>query len=379
VTETKGGGGADPRVVLVHDYLLVLRGAERTFLAMADCWPRAPVATLLYDPAIAGPLAGHEVRTSALQRFNADQQSFRRMLPLYPVAARRLPVKDGDLVISSSSAFAHGVQPRPDAMHVCYCHSPLRYVWHERERGREESPAVLRPAMRMLQRRLRAWDRQSAARVTHYIANSRLTQQLIHDFWGQESTIVHPPVSVERFLPESPEDYFLVVGEVVGHKRPALALEAARRAGQNIKVAGSGPGLAALRAQYGSHAEFLGRVSDADLNSLLARARALIVPNVEEFGIVAVEAQAAGRPVVAARGGGSLETVIDGETGILFPPGDADALAEILRHTNFDRFRAPLLTAHARSFSTERFQRRLREVIQGFMGDDRAADRPEGS
>jgi len=358
-----------PRVVLVHDYLLVFRGAERTFAAMADCWPQAPVATLLHDPAAtAGRFDGHEIRTSPLQRLHPDQDSFRRMLPLYPPAARRLPVSDADLVISSSSAFAHGVRPRPGAVHLCYCHSPFRYIWHESERALQETPALLRPAMSLLQRRLRGWDRRSTAGVTHYIANSRITQARIRDFWGRESTVIHPPVAVERFSPAPTEDHFLLVGELVAHKRADLALEATRRAGQTIKVVGTGPELAALQARYGSHADFLGRVSDAELDSLLARARALIVPNVEEFGIAAVEAQAAGRPVVAARGGGSLETVIDGETGVLFSPGDAGALAKILRHTDFDSFEPARLTAHAESFSTQRFQKRLRDTVAAAIG-----------
>jgi len=368
---------AVPRVVLVHDYLLVFRGAERTFAAMADCWPQAPVATLLHDPAAtAGHFDGHEIRTSPLQRLHPSQDSFRRMLPLYPPAARRLPVSDAELVISSSSAFAHGVRPRPGAVHVCYCHSPFRYIWHESERALQETPTPLRPAMSLLQRRLRGWDRRSTAGVTHYIANSRITQARIRDFWGRESTVIHPPVAVERFSPAPAEDYFLLVGELVAHKRADLALEATRRAGQTVKVVGTGPELAALQAHYGSHAEFLGRVSDADLDSLLARAQALIVPNVEEFGIAAVEAQAAGRPVVAARGGGSLETVIDGETGVLFSPGDAGALAEILRHADFDSFEPARLTAHAESFSTQRFQKRLRDTVAAAIDQVPTQTRP---
>jgi len=374
--------GADPgpRVVLVHDYVLVFRGAERTFSAIAECWPQAPLATLVYDPALTGErFAGRELRASWLQRLGPRQGNFRALMPLYPGAARRLPVADAGLVISSSSAFAHGVQPAPGAAHVCYCHSPFRYVWHERERALEATPPPLRPAMRLLQRRIRRWDLRSSRGVTHYIANSRITQQRIFDFWGRESIIVHPPVSVERFAPAPPEDYFLSAGELVRHKRMDLALEAARRAGRPIKVVGDGPELTRLRAAYGT-AEFLGRVSDSQLETLLAtRHRALVVPNVEDFGIAAVEAQASGRPVVAARAGGSLETVIDGETGVLFPPGDVDALAEVLRETAFDRFPPERLVAHAASFSTERFQRRVRQVVESAWGENAASAVPATS
>ena len=356
------------RLVLVHDYLLVFRGAERTFAAMAGCWPDAPVATLVYDRSVTDRhFAGHEIRPSWLQRLRPKQQNFRRLLPLYPGAARRLPVSDAAVVVSSSSAFAHGVRPDPAAMHVCYCHSPFRYVWHESEYALEETPPPLRPAMRLLQLRLRGWDRESTTGVTQYLANSRLTQQRIFDFWGRESLVLHPPVAVERFSPAPAEDYFLVLGELVRYKRVGLALAAARRTGRPVKVVGTGPELEVLRAAYGDHAEFRGRVSDAEIESLLARCRALVVPNVEDFGIAAVEAQAAGRPVVAPRGGGHLETVIEGETGVLFPPGDEDALAEILRSTDFDRFSPSRMVAHAGTFSTERFQARLREILDSLL------------
>jgi glycosyltransferase involved in cell wall biosynthesis len=349
----------------VHDYLLVLRGAERTFAAMADEWPDAPVYTLLYDRAATqGRFDGHPVTTSPLQRIGARQAGFRRLLPLLPLAARRLPVDDAEVVVSSSSAFAHGVRPAPGAVHVCYCHSPFRYAWHERERGRSEAPAPLRPVLDAVLGAIRRWDLRSTGGVTRYIANSNITRERIQKFWGRDAAVVHPPVAVERFEREQPEDYFLFVGEVVRHKRVELALEAARRAGTRLKVVGTGPELERLRASYGNSAEFVGRAGDGQLESLYARARALVMPNVEEFGITAVEAQAAGRPVVAAAAGGALETVVDGETGVHFEPGDADALAEAMRQTDFDRFEPDTIEANARRFSTERFQHDLREAVE---------------
>ena len=268
-----------------------------------------------------------------------------------------------DVVVSSSSAFAHGVRVADGAVHVCYCYTPFRYAWHEREPTLEAQPRLLRPLLRLTLERIRRWDLAAARRPTHYIAISELTKQRIADFWGRDSTVVHPGVEVERFAIGEPEDFFLVVGELVRHKRTELALAAARRAGRRIKVVGVGPELQRLSALYGDSAEFLGRVSDAELADLYSRARALIVPNVEEFGIAAVEAQAAGRPVVAADAGGARETVVDGHTGVLVAERRPDALAEALRETDFDRFSAEQIAEHAQRFSTDTFKRRLVEEV----------------
>jgi len=349
-------------VGLVHDYLLVMRGAERTFAAIADHWPAAPIYTLLYDPAGTGHrFDGRTVRTSYLQRLRVRQAGFRRLLPLFPRAAERLPVGEHDVVISSSSAFAHGVRPGPEAVHICYCYTPFRYAWHERERALAEAPRVVRPALRRNLGRIRRWDLDASRRVTHYVAISELTRARIERYWGRtDVTVVHPPVQVERFAIGKPEDFFLIVTELVPHKRVDLALEAASRVGARVRVVGTGPHHERLARLYERRgAEFLGRVSDTVLADLYARARALIVPNVEEFGIAAVEVQAAGRPVLAADAGGARETVVDGETGVLVPSGSVDALAEAMSQTDFDRFSPARARENAARFSTEVFQRKL--------------------
>jgi glycosyltransferase involved in cell wall biosynthesis len=356
-------------VGLVHDYLLVFRGAERTFASMADLWPGAPIYTLLHDPdEFDGSFDGHPVTTSYLQRLGVRQDGFRRLLPLFPHAAERLPVGDHDVIVSSSSAFAHGVRPAPGAVHICYCHSPFRYVWHERERAFAEVARPLRPLLGLGLQRVRRWDLEASSRVTHYVANSNATRRRIAEFYGRDAIVVHPPVEVERFRPGAPEDFLLVVGEVLRHKRIEVALEAARRANMPIKIVGGGPDLARLRVEYQDSAEFLGRVADRDLPPLYAAARALVVSNIEEFGIAAVEAQAAGRPVVAADAGGARETVIDGVTGVLVPPDDVDALAEALRHTDFDRFDPLSCRANAERFSPGAFSERFSAAVARATG-----------
>jgi glycosyltransferase involved in cell wall biosynthesis len=347
-------------VGLAHDFLLVMRGAERTFAAIADMAPGAPIYTLLYDEAgTDGRFGAHPVVTSRLQRLPLRQKGFRALLPLMAGEAKRLPAQDHSLVVSSSSAFAHGVRTAPDAVHVCYCHSPFRYAWFERERALSELPRPLRPPLDLTLRRVRRRDLEIAREVTHYVANSRFCQERIQRFWDRDAPVVYPPVAVERFSTGEPEDFFLMVGEVVRHKRHALALEAAKRAGRRVVVVGEGPELGRLQAQYAGVHTFAGRLSDAELEQLYPRALALIVPNVEEFGIAAVEAQAAGRPVVGADAGGVRETVIAGETGELVPEDDVDALAEVLAHTDFTRFDSARIRTNAERFSTGTFQRRF--------------------
>jgi glycosyltransferase involved in cell wall biosynthesis len=353
------------RLALVHDYLLVLRGAERTFAAMSDIWPEAPIVTLLYDEVgTQGRFAGRAVTTSPLQRLGVRQQSFRAALPVLPTAVRRLPLQGFDCIVSSSSAFAHGVRKPTGARHVCYCHSPFRYAWHEHARALAEVPRPLRPLLALLLRRHRRFDRRAAREVDQYVANGQLTRARIRRFWGRDAQVVHPPVEVERFSIREPADYVLFVGELLPHKRPEVAIEAAAAAGRPIKVVGSGPELGRLRARYGREAEFLGRVGDEDIARLYAEAAALVVPNVEEFGLAAVEAQAAGRPVIAVDAGGVRETVEPGRTGLLVPDGDSGALARALRG-DLTRFDPDEIRAHAQRFRPEAFRSRLREIVEG--------------
>ena len=351
------------RLALVHDYLLVLRGAERTFAVMADTWPDAPIATLLYDETgTEGRFAGRDVTTSPVQRLGVRQKNFRALLPVFPTATRRLDLSGFDCVVSSSSAFAHGVRPPAGARHVCYCHSPFRYAWHERERALGEVPRALRPALALALRRHRAFDRRAARAVDRYVANGEITRERIRRFWGRESVVVHPPVDVDRFAVGEPGDHLLLVGELVRHKRAEVAIEAAEAAGRRIKVVGAGPELERLRARYRGSAEFLGRVGDEQLARLYAEAAALVVPNVEEFGIAAVEAQAAGRPVIAVDAGGARETVEHGRTGLLVPIDDPGALARALRE-DMTRFDPRDIREHARRFAPEVFKARLSEIV----------------
>ena len=259
-------------------------------------------------------------------------------------------------MLSSSSAFAHGVRTREDAPHVCYCYTPLRYAWFEQERALAEVSAPLRPLLRATLARCRAWDRRVSQRVTRYVAISELSRERIARYLERDAEVVYPPVEIGRFTPAEPEDFFLIVCELVRHKQVDVALEAARRAGARVVVVGSGPDRERLRALYGDVARFEGRLSDDELAALYARALAVLIPNVEEFGITAVEAQAAGRPVLAADAGGARETVIAGVTGTLFAPGDVDAISEAMREVDWTRFDTRRCREQAERFSVGAFQ-----------------------
>ncbi len=363
-------------VTLAHDYLLVMRGAERTFAAMADMYPGAPIFTLLYDAdGTGGRFAGREVHASPLNRLGIGQQHFRRLLPLYPWAVRRLTLPQSDVVLSSSSAFAHGVRVPEGAVHVCYCHAPFRYAWNEQQRALQEVPAPLRPLLGLLLRRMRTWDRAASRGVDAYVANSQLTRERIQRFYGRESTVIHPPVETHRFTAGDPGDALLMVTELVPHKQVDVALEAARRLKVPIRVVGAGPAYASLREAY-PEADFLGRVGDAELAQLYSSARAVVITSVEEFGITAVEAQAAGRPVIAAGAGGVLETVLENETGLFAEPGDVSAFAaaiEALERLDFQPARA---VANAERFSVASFQRRMRRFVEQAAGPVRAERAP---
>jgi len=357
--------GRAPSVSLVHDYLLTMRGAERTFLAMAECWPEAPIYTTLYsETGTERRFAGRSVRTSFVQRLGLNQRNFRRALPLYPFAVKGLDLTGSDLIVSSSSAFAHGVVCPPGSVHVCYCHNPFRYAWHASDVTLAELPALARPVLRPGLAAVRRWDRRAARRVTHYVANSAIVRDRLRRYYGREAAaIVHPPVDVDRFRVGDPGDYFLTVTQLVRHKCAEVAIDAAGRAGVRLKVVGGGPELASLRARAPHGVELLGRVSDEALVELYAGARALLLPGVEEFGIAAVEAQAAGLPVIAVGRGGVCETVLDGVTGILLEDDGADAFARVIRQGAFDNFDARIIRRHALDFSPEKFRSRLRTEV----------------
>jgi glycosyltransferase involved in cell wall biosynthesis len=363
---------AGPRIALVHDFLLDLRGAERVFSAICDAWPEADVFSAVYDErGTEGRFAAREPRTSFLQRLRPTARTFRPLLPLYPHAVESLDLRGYDTVISSSSAWAHGVLVEPGAVHVCYCHNPFRYAWSEREATLAARGPLLRAPLRMLLNRWRQWDWIAAQRVDLYVANSHLTATRIHRYFGREATVLHPPVELGRFAPGPVEEHYLVVAELMAHKRVDVAIDAFNRLRRPLVVVGDGPELRKLRRLAGPTVTLTGRVPDERVAALMSSARALVVTAAEEFGIAAVEALASGRPVIALGAGGVLESVREGETGVYFDRAEPDVLAEAIEAFDPRGIDPAACVRAARRFGTRDFQERLRAVV----GEAVAAER----
>jgi glycosyltransferase involved in cell wall biosynthesis len=371
---------APRKAALVHDFLVDLRGADRVFSAIADIWPEAPIYTAVYDEGgTEGRFAHRDVRTSFLQRLHPTASSFRALLPLYPSAIESFDLSEYDLVISSSSAWAHAVVCHEHTTHVSYCYNPFRYAWNDRDRTLADMPdPISRTVLRGILRRWRQWDWIAAQRVDRYLTISQTARARIRHYWGREATIVHPPVDTARFAPGEPQDYYLVLSELMRHKQIDIAVEAFNRMRLPLVIAGDGPDGRRLRRMAGPTVQFTGRVPDAEVARLLAGSRALVVTAVEEFGLAAVEAQAAGRPVISIGAGGALETVLEGRTGVYWHGGPAE-LAEAVQSLDAEAIDPQACVESAQRFSLDRFRARLPSEVEracnGERDNERAASR----
>ncbi|HEV2062047.1 MAG TPA: glycosyltransferase, partial [Solirubrobacteraceae bacterium] len=274
------------RVALIHDFLVDVRGAERVFAALCDLYPRADVYTAVYDErGTEGWFAHRDVNTSFLQRLRPTARTFRALLPLYPYAMEALDLSGYDVVISSSSAWAHGVLVEPEAVHVCYCHNPFRYAWNAREATLRRRDPLTRAALAVILKRWRQWDFIAAQRVDRYVANSETTRRRIGRYFSRDASVLHPPVDTARFAPsEQVGDTYVVLSELMEHKRIDLAVRAFNRLGLPLLVIGNGPDARRLQRLAGPNVRFAGRLSDARVAEILPRARAMVVPATEEFG-----------------------------------------------------------------------------------------------
>lgn len=351
------------RVALVHDYLNQEGGAERVAEALCSMFPGAPMYTSVYDAKVMSEFWNSvKIRTSFMQKLSPRLKIAKALLPLYPVAFETFDLTGFDLVLSSCSTFSKGVLAPPGATHVCYCHNTTRPLWmyneyvaHERL-GRGQR-AMLPPLLTAL----RVWDFAAAQRVDHFIANSQTTAARIHKFYRREAQVIEPPIRVAEFAGDHEEvqPYYLVMARLQSYKRLDVAIEAANRLRAPLHIAGVGPDEARLRNLAGPSVKFLGRVSNPDRIRLYRHCRALIIPGVEDFGLNALEAQASGRPVIAHAAGGSLETVVHGVTGVLYPGQTADDLTEVLREFDQAAYDPAACIAQAGRFDESVFRRRL--------------------
>jgi glycosyltransferase involved in cell wall biosynthesis len=360
-----------PRVAVVHDWLTIPGGSEDVVIELLELFPDAELFTSVYDPTPwPAQITERPVHASYLSRIPGSKRFYPRLLPLMSRAFESFDLSRFDLVISSSHANAKNVHTRSETLHVCYCHTPMRYAWEPEFLAGEDVGRVTRIVLPPLLSHLRRRDLAGASRPDAFVANSAHVAARIRRFYGREAEIVHPPVDVAHYLGISriPRDYYLVFGRAVPYKRVDVALEAVELIGRPLRVAGSGRALPALRAVAGPHAELLGHVSDAERDRLLAGARALLFPGEEDFGIVPVEAQAAGVPVIAYGIGGACETVLDAATGVLFDDQTPRCLASAIERFEALAFDVAAVRDNARRFSRERFRSEMAAAIE------RAAD-----
>ena len=368
----------DRRVALIHDFLLDVRGAERVFAALCDLFPQADLFTAIYDErGTEGWFTHRDITTSFLQRLRPTARTFRPLLPLYPYAMEALDLSGYDVVVSSSSAWAHGVLVDPEAVHVSYCHNPFRYAWNAREATLSGRDPITRAALGVILSRWRQWDTMAAQRVDRYVANSETTRLRIGRYFNRDATVLHPPVETSRFTPRADVgDAYVVLSELMSHKRIDLAVRAFTRLGRPLMVVGNGPDARRLRRLAGPNVTFTGRVSDREAAELLERCRALVVTATEEFGIAAVEAQAAGRPVIALREGGVRETVLDGITGTFFEDPTVDALTEAVRSFDPLAIDPAECARNAERFDVAHFRHGMRRVVDDALSAERAPREP---
>ncbi len=322
------------RVAIIHYWLVGMRGGEKVLEALGRLYPEADIFTHVVVPEILSEgLRRHTIHTSFIAKLPRAPRMYKSYLPLMPLALEQLDLSGYDLILSSESGPAKGIIPPEGAVHICYCHSPMRYIWNMYHEYRRGAGRVAKLAMPLMTHYLRTWDESSAARVDRFVANSGTVAARIRRYYRRDASVVFPPVDVDAFAPVPPEevgDYYLMVGELVRYKRPDIAVRAFNATGRRLVVIGGGEMLAELRALAGPTVEILGSQPFAQLRHHYARARGLIFPGEEDFGIVPVEAMASGRPVIAYGRGGATETVVDGLTGVFFDEQSEEALIDAI-------------------------------------------------
>jgi glycosyltransferase involved in cell wall biosynthesis len=361
------------KIALVHDHLVQDGGAEKVLCALQDLYPQAPTFVLFHDKEKANPsFAAKDIRTSFLQKLPGGVSRYQWFLPFMPHAVESLDLGGYDVVISSSSGFAKGIITDEHALHVCYCHTPTRYLWSDThtyladlKRGR-----IIKSAVKSLLPHLRLWDKAAADRVDHFVANSQAVKKRIGKYYRRDSEVIYPPVEIEKFsVSGKPGSYYLIGGRVAHYKRFDIAVDTFSRLGIPLKVFGSGPALDGLRKRAGETVEFLGPVNDREKAELFRDCIAFLNPQEEDFGITVVEAMACGRPVIAYAAGGALETVIPGVTGEFIDEQNWETLGDKILDFKPESYDPMTIRRHAERFSTKTFQEKIRGFVDGKYGN----------
>ncbi len=363
------------RVAIVHHWYVTTGGGERVAEALASLYPQADLFALVADPARVPPsLSDRRLTTSFLNRLPFARRTYRHLLPLYPLAVEQLDLTGYDLVLTSDSGPMKGVIVSPSAVHVCYCHSPMRYLWDQYHPYRNRMRGMARFAFSMAAHYVRNWDQAAAQRVTHFAANSRYVAARIRQYYGRDSTVIYPPVdTASGRLDGNPSEAYLTVSRLTSYKRVDLLIEACNRLGRRLRIVGTGPEEARLRSMAGNTIEFLGEVGHETLWNEYARCAAFLYAAEEDFGMALVEAQACGRPVIAFGRGGALESVVSLDnaghrtacTGVFFYEQTAAAAESAIRRfeLNEHRFQTAIIREHASRFGVQAFRRGFQSLV----------------
>jgi glycosyltransferase involved in cell wall biosynthesis len=354
------------RIALIHYWLVTWRGGEQVLKAIADLFPAADIYSHVVDPdLVSREFPGRKIHTTFISRLPFARRLYQQYLPLMPLALEHLDLQAYDLVITSEAGPAKGVITAPHALNICYCHSPMRYVWDRYHDYRSQQSFLTRPLTAPLLHYVRLWDQVSAQRVDQYVANSRFVSQRIMKYYGRSAEVIHPPVAVHDFAASNESgDFYLWVGQLVKYKRPDLLVQAFNALGKPLIVIGEGRMLPALRRVAGRNIGFLGRQPFDVIRDHYARCRAVVFPGIEDFGMVPVEAMASGKPVIAFDYGGARETVVNGLTGLLFPEQTVDCLVEaVLSFERGQSFDSRAIRSHAEAFSATIFKEKFQSLV----------------
>jgi glycosyltransferase involved in cell wall biosynthesis len=353
------------KVAIIHDWLNGMRGGEKVLEAILELYPHATIYTLFHEPGKVSPfIESHRIVTSWLHRIPGVYRHYRNLLPLFPAAIESWDLREFDLVISSSHAVAKGVRA-PGALHICYCHTPMRYAWDAEDDY--ALGALRRAAFHAVRPRLQWWDCEAAARVDHFIANSRFVQERIREYYGRGAEVIHPPIDTHFFTPSTQnqrEDFYLAAGALVPYKRFDVVVQAFNASHRRLVVAGDGPELQRLRRMATPNIYVRGWVTSEELRHLFRTARGVVFAAREDFGMVAVEAQACGCPVIAYGAGGSSETVQDGVNGILFAEQDPDDLIRGIHQFESQTWPLEQVRFRTETFSRESFKTRIGKFVE---------------
>lgn len=357
------------KIAIVCDWLTNLGGAEKVIMSLHRLFPKAPIYTTLYDKSRAKGFENATIYTSYLQRIPFAKGKHPWLLHMMPMAIESFNLNEYDIVISSSHSVAKGIITKPETLHITYCHTPMRYAWEpwELEYRLKSIPEFLHEAVKRRIHKIRIWDRLTADRVDHFLVNSRYIGQRVKKYYRKDSTVIYPPVDTNDFKTGTPGDYYLMVGRIIGYKRFDLVIETFNKLGTELVVVGTGPELEKLKKIAHKNIRFLGRVGDENLKSLYTECKALIFPQIEDFGITPVECMASGRPVIAYADGGAQETVVEGKTGVFFEEQTVKSLREAIEKSEDISWKSSEIKANAERFSESRFHKEITDFISATL------------